>query len=63
MKEVLNFNACSYLDSSAAPLQIDQSEINSAFLPQGKKLYFNRTRLDRWLQLGTVNRLRTEIEI
>ena len=33
MKEVLNFNdACNYLDISASPLQIDQSEINSTFL-------------------------------
>ncbi len=52
MKEVLNFNdACSYLDISASHLyKLTSQKQIPHFCPQGKKLYFNRTELDEWLQ-------------
>jgi excisionase family DNA binding protein len=52
MKEVLNFNdACSYLDISASHLyKLTSKKSIPHFCPQGKKLYFNRTELDEWLQ-------------
>ena len=52
MKEVLNFNdACSYLDISAPHLyKLTSQKSIPHFCPQGKKLYFNRTELDEWLQ-------------
>jgi excisionase family DNA binding protein len=52
MKEVLNFNdACSYLDISASHLyKLTSQKSIPHFCPQGKKLYFNRTELDEWLQ-------------
>ncbi|MDC1324543.1 helix-turn-helix domain-containing protein [Aquimarina sp. M1] len=51
-KEVLNFNdACSYLDISASHLyKLTSQKLIPHFCPQGKKLYFNRTELDEWLQ-------------
>lgn len=51
-KEVLNFNdACSYLDISASHLyKLTSQKQIPHFCPQGKKLYFNRTELDQWLQ-------------
>lgn len=52
MKEVLNFNdACNYLDISASHLyKLTSQKLIPHFCPQGKKLYFNRTELDEWLQ-------------
>lgn len=52
MKEVLNFNdACNYLDVSASHLyKLTSQKSIPHFCPQGKKLYFNRTELDEWLQ-------------
>ena len=52
MKEVLNFNdACNYLDISASHLyKLTSQKSIPHFCPQGKKLYFNRTELDEWLQ-------------
>jgi excisionase family DNA binding protein len=51
-KEVLNFNdACKYLDISASHLyKLTSQKVVPHFCPQGKKLYFNRTELDEWLQ-------------
>ena len=51
-KDVLNFNdACSYLDISASHLyKLTSQKQIPHFCPQGKKLYFNRTELDEWLQ-------------
>lgn len=51
-KDVLNFNdACSYLDISASHLyKLTSQKSIPHFCPQGKKLYFNRTELDEWLQ-------------
>jgi len=51
-KEVLNFNdACLYLDISASHLyKLTSQKLVPHFCPQGKKLYFNRTELDDWLQ-------------
>ena len=52
MKEVLNFNdACNYLDISASHLyKLTSQKSIPHFCPQGKKLYFNRTELNEWLQ-------------
>ena len=52
MKEVLNFNdACNYLDISASHLyKLTSQKSIPHFCPQGKKLYFNRAELDKWLQ-------------
>lgn len=52
MKEVLTFNdACNYLDISASHLyKLTSQKSIPHFCPQGKKLYFNRTELDEWLQ-------------
>jgi excisionase family DNA binding protein len=52
MKEVLNFNdACNYLTISASHLyKLTSQKSIPHFCPQGKKLYFNRTELDEWLQ-------------
>lgn len=51
-KDVLNFNdACNYLDISASHLyKMTSQKLIPHFCPQGKKLYFNRTELDEWLQ-------------
>ena len=51
-KTVLNFNeACSYLDVSQSHLyKLTSTRQIPHFCPQGKKLYFNRTELDVWLQ-------------
>jgi excisionase family DNA binding protein len=51
-KDVLNLNdACAYLDISASHLyKLTSQKSIPHFCPQGKKLYFNRTELDEWLQ-------------
>jgi len=61
-KTVLNFNeACSYLDVSPSHLyKLTSTRQIPHFCPQGKKLYFNRTELDAWLQR---NRQSTNEEI
>lgn len=61
-KTVLNFNeACSYLDVSQSHLyKLTSTRQIPHFCPQGKKLYFNRTELDVWLQR---NRQSTNDEI
>jgi len=61
-KTVLNFNeACSYLDVSQSHLyKLTRTRQIPHFCPQGKKLYFNRTELDVWLQR---NRQSTNEEI
>jgi len=61
-KTVLNFNeACSYLDVSQSHLyKLTSTRQIPHFCPQGKKLYFNRTELDVWLQR---NRQTTHEEI
>jgi excisionase family DNA binding protein len=61
-KTVLNFNeACSYLDVSQSHLyKLTSTRQIPHFCPQGKKLYFNRTELDAWLQR---NRQSTNEEI
>ena len=51
-KEVLNFKeACLYLELSESHLYklMSASQIPH-YCPNGKKLYFNRTELDQWLQ-------------
>jgi excisionase family DNA binding protein len=61
-KTVLTFNeACSYLDVSQSHLyKLTSTRQIPHFCPQGKKLYFNRTELDAWLQR---NRQSTNEEI
>jgi excisionase family DNA binding protein len=61
-KTVLNFNeACTYLDVSQSHLyKLTSTRQIPHFCPQGKKLYFNRTELDVWLQR---NRQSTSEEI
>jgi len=61
-KTVLNFNeACTYLDVSQSHLyKLTSTRQIPHFCPQGKKLYFNRTELDIWLQR---NRQSTSEEI
>lgn len=61
-KTVLNFNeACTYLDVSQSHLyKLTSTRQIPHFCPQGKKLYFNRTELDVWLQR---NRMSTSAEI
>lgn len=61
-KTVLTFNeACSYLDVSQSHLyKLTSTRQIPHFCPQGKKLYFNRTELDAWLQR---NRQSTNDEI
>lgn len=51
-KEVLTFNdACRYLDFSASHLyKLTSQKKIPHFCPQGKRLYFNRTEIDAWLQ-------------
>lgn len=51
-KSVLNFNEASrYLEISASHLyKLTSTRQIPHFCPQGKKLYFNRTELDEWLQ-------------
>lgn len=51
-KEVLNFNeACQYLDISQSHLyKLTSTKQVPHFCPQGKRLYFKRTKLDDWLQ-------------
>ena len=51
-KTVLNFNEASrYLDISPSHLyKLTSTRQVPHFCPQGKKLYFNRTELDEWLQ-------------
>jgi len=61
-KEVLNLNeAAAYLDISASHLyKLTSQKQIPHFCPQGKKLYFNRAELDKWLQR---NRQHSEDEI
>lgn len=61
-KTVLNFNeACKYLDVSPSHLyKLTSTRQVPHFCPQGKKLYFNRTELEEWLQR---NRQSTTSEI
>jgi excisionase family DNA binding protein len=61
-KEVLNFSeACQYLDISESHLyKLTSRKQVPHFCPQGKRLYFNRHELDRWLQK---NRQITDLEI
>ena len=56
-KEVLNFReACQYLDISESHLyKLTSRKQVPHFCPQGKKLYFNRLELDRWLQTNRKN--------
>ena len=56
-KSVLNFNeACRYLEISASHLyKLTSTRQIPHFCPQGKKLYFNRTELDTWLQRNRQN--------
>ena len=56
-KEVLNFSeACKYLDISESHLyKLTSRKQVPHFCPQGKKLYFNRLELDRWLQTNRKN--------
>ena len=56
-KTVLNFNeACKYLDVSPSHLyKLTSTKNVPHFCPQGKKLYFNRQELDRWLQQNRQN--------
>ena len=51
-KSVLNFSeACKFLEISASHLyKLTSTRQIPHFCPQGKKLYFNRTELDAWLQ-------------
>ncbi len=51
-KEVLNFEeACFYLGISDSYLyKLTSRKDIPHFCPNGKKLYFNRTELDQWLQ-------------
>ena len=50
-KEVLNFaQAASYLDVSNSHLyKLTSSSTIPCYKPNGKKLYFNREELDKWL--------------
>ncbi len=50
-KEVLNLKeACKYLDMSASHLyKLTSQNLIPHFCPQGKKLYFQRESLDKWL--------------
>ncbi|MCX6240736.1 MAG: helix-turn-helix domain-containing protein [Bacteroidetes bacterium] len=50
-KDVLNFSeACQYLDISESHLyKLTSRKQIPHFCPQGKKLYFNRQELERWL--------------
>ncbi len=56
-KSVLNFSeACRYLEISASHLyKLTSTRQIPHFCPQGKKLYFNRTELDTWLQRNRHN--------
>jgi len=56
-KDVLNFSeACQYLDISESHLyKLTSRKEIPHFCPQGKKLYFNRQELDRWLQQNRQN--------
>ena len=56
-KEVLNFSeACQYLGISESHLyKLTSRKQVPHFCPQGKKLYFNRLELDRWLQTNRKN--------
>lgn len=61
-KEVLNFSeAAQYLDISESHLyKLTSRKQVPHYCPQGKRLYFNRAELDRWLQQ---NRQITDMEI
>ncbi len=50
-KEVLTFNeVCDYLDLSASHLyKLTSQKRIPHFCPLGKKLYFNRSEIDKWL--------------
>lgn len=50
-KKVLNFReTCKYLEMSASHLyKLTSQKQIPHFCPQGKKLYFKRTDLDKWL--------------
>ena len=56
-KDVLNFSeACQYLDISESHLyKLTSRKQIPHFCHQGKKLYFNRQELDRWLQQNRQN--------
>lgn len=56
-KEVLNFSeACQYIDVSESHLyKLTSRKQIPHFCPQGKKLYFNRHEIDRWLQQNRKN--------
>ena len=56
-KDVLNFSeACQYLDISESHLyKLTSRKQIPHFCSQGKKLYFNRQELDRWLQQNRQN--------
>jgi excisionase family DNA binding protein len=51
-KDVLNFlEACQYLDVSGSHLyKLTSSKQVPHFRPLGRRLYFNRQELDKWLQ-------------
>lgn len=51
-KDVLTFNdACKYLDLSASHLyKLTMNKDIPHYCPRGRKLYFNRTEIDMWLQ-------------
>jgi excisionase family DNA binding protein len=61
-KDVLTFaEACQYLDISSSHLyKLTSTRQIPHFCPQGKRLYFNRHELDKWLQR---NRQTTSDEI
>lgn len=61
-KDVLNFNEASeYLELSHSHLyKLTSDGAIPHYKPQGKKIYFNRTELDAWLQR---NRQTTKEEI
>lgn len=61
-KEVLNFSeAAQYLDISESHLyKLTSRKQVPHYCPQGKRLYFNRAELDRWL---LQNRQITDMEI
>ena len=51
-KDVLSLNeSCAYLEISPSHMyKLTSQKRIPHFCPQGKKLYFNRTELDEWLQ-------------
>jgi excisionase family DNA binding protein len=61
-KSMLNFHeACAFIDVSPSHLyKLTSTRQIPHFCPQGKKLYFNRAELEKWLQR---NRQATQEEI